>query len=112
MANQHMSILIVAPIGIHVLFIESQTPRDMDLKKSAKYLGIPLALYLYLPFSAIIISTPWKWGHCQSIIGFLMHIIFHLSIHIQNYFESEKKVTKQVKLVRGIYINNKDTFEL
>lgn len=75
MANQHMSILIVAPIGIHVLFIESQTPRDMDLKKSAKYLGIPLALYLYLPFSAIIISTPWKWGHCQSIIGFLMHIM-------------------------------------
>ena len=77
MANQHTSILIILPIGCHVLFIESNSIdfHKIDFYKSAKYLGVPLLLYLYLPLSAIFISTPWKWGHCQSIVGLLMHIL-------------------------------------
>lgn len=75
LSNQHMSLLIIAPIGCHVLFIESQTQSKINLKKSAKFLFAPLSIYLYLPFSAMVISTPWKWGHCQSFVGFLMHIM-------------------------------------
>ena len=70
-----MSLLIIGPIGRHVIFIESQKSEPIDLKSAAKFVGAPLLFYCYLPLSAWIISTPWKWGHCQSLVGWLMHIL-------------------------------------
>ena len=83
-ANQHMSLLIIGPIGCHVIFIESQKVDPIDVKTAAKFAGFPLLFYCYLPLSAWIISTPWKWGHCQSLIGWLMHILRSIS---KNFFE-------------------------
>ena len=38
------------------------------------FISLPLLLYLQMPISAHMKKTHWKWGHCDSLVGWLRHV--------------------------------------
>ena len=75
LANNHQSLLIVVPLCGEMILFERSAGSSVILLDSLKFFLAPLALYLYLPLSALLMGTVWKWGYCQSPFGFLLHIL-------------------------------------
>ena len=57
LTNQHTSVLFILPIALGVIYTESKTAEGVPFIQCIKWLCVPLSLYLYLPLSALFVSS-------------------------------------------------------
>lgn len=94
LTNQHQSVLIVMPILAEIWWHDMTTTGTSQLATIAAYTCAPLFLYIQLLVSANLSNTHWKWGHCDTVPGWLRHILqmdYGASIFANDNFYTDAK---------------------
>lgn len=75
MTNQHTSILLILPVGVHVFYKSSILNKPKLLFISTLSFLAGISLYALLPYFAITNPHAGSWGDVTSLSGFIHHFL-------------------------------------